>query len=263
MQHDCNFQPRSTILMLIYLMDASKSELSLVAHQIRPLKVTGLDKRLKSFVTYKVTKWNRLTCAHVLMHLPVFLRCFLLSVCFFVGRAAIGLVDRNGHWRSLSHEHVSFPADSWKQSSMWHRHQPDPENSIDLSIYDSLREKCRQILQLLCFSDGFQLWPRVMLSSRRTKRCDHGIRESPFTILNSSIRSALFRRSSRDQRPRRFSLTSSYGSLRNSGNCRVNRYCTRSTNTLSLTPKCGLQTDDQYSRCGLASDLTISAHCRL
>jgi len=79
----------------------------------------------------------------------------------------------------------------------------------------------RESWQLLVFAN-FQLWPLVILFSTRVKKWNHETAENPLIILNISIKSARFRRSSSDHS---FNLTSRflYGRSFNSGNMRVNR----------------------------------------
>ena len=64
-----------------------------------------------------------------------------------------------------------------------------------------------------CDFVNFQLWPRVLLVIvGRLKNCVQETAEKPLTILKSSIRSALLRRSSRDHNPSLLSL-SLYGPI--------------------------------------------------
>jgi len=58
-------------------------------------------------------------------------------------------------------------------------------------------KKCSRVSVRQWFLDSFQLWSLVTESSTRLKNCDHDIDDIPFTILNSSMRSALLRISSR------------------------------------------------------------------
>jgi len=55
---------------------------------------------------------------------------------------------------------------------------------------------------------SFQLWPRVVRSSALWKKNDQETAVRPFTILNISIKSALFRRFSKDHTPSWRSLSS-------------------------------------------------------
>jgi len=47
------------------------------------------------------------------------------------------------------------------------------------------------------FFTNFQLWPLIELSAAMWKKDDHGVGDSPFIILNTSIRSAQFLLSSK------------------------------------------------------------------
>jgi len=54
---------------------------------------------------------------------------------------------------------------------------------------------------LQCFFANFKVCHLVELSTAFLKKCDQGMDDNPFIILNNSIKSALFLLSSRDYNP--------------------------------------------------------------
>jgi len=95
-------------------------------------------------------------------------------------------------------------------------------------------KRWKRISDWLCVFLGLQLCPRVMLVSDRVKKWDQDTAEKSLTILKSSIKSALFRRSSSDRNPNLRNL-SLQGSSFKSENILVKRCWTLCSKTLSLT----------------------------
>jgi len=132
----------------------------------------------------------------------------------------------------------------WESTSSWDRL---------FHLLTTRWEKCKRVSQPLCFFTNFQVCPLIEVSSAFLKKCDYGVDENPFVILNNSVKSALFLLSSRNHRPSWRNLFSYDNNLR-WGNICVKRCCILSSKTLSLL-QCGFHVVEQYSRCGLTMDL--------
>ena len=111
------------------------------------------------------------------------------------------------------------------------------------------QKKCFLMLQLDRFLINFFEWPRVLRDPSTTNMdSSTGEDDTPLRILNTSIRSALLRRSSRVHSPSRW-RRSPYDSFESPGIILVNRCWTLSRRTLSIL-YWGLQADTAYSRWG-------------
>ena len=91
-------------------------------------------------------------------------------------------------------------------------------------------KKCRLTFKFVLCLASLNSWPLSCLLVERSNMDSGGTPDRPLTILKTSIRSALLRRSSKLQSPSR----SLYGSLENPGIILVKRCCTFSINILSF-----------------------------
>jgi len=94
-------------------------------------------------------------------------------------------------------------------------------------------KKYKCVSQPLCFFTSFQVCPVVEVLRPFLKQCDQRMDDSPWIILNNSIKSALFLLSSRVHRPSWRNMFSHDNDLRR-GNIRVKRCCILSNKSLSL-----------------------------
>jgi len=94
-------------------------------------------------------------------------------------------------------------------------------------------KKCRLTSNLLLCLVSFNSWPLGCFVVDNSNIESTGIPESPLTILNTSMSSALLRLSFKLYSPKRLSL-SQYGSLENPGIILVKRCCTVSISILSF-----------------------------
>ena len=127
-------------------------------------------------------------------------------------RAAVWLADYKSSKKSICSIVFSW-GDSWRSLLTVHQvHQLQPE--ITCSMYSRPSDKRNSLVSLQqVFFASFQLWPPVELHAAVWKKDDHGLADSHFIILNTSIRSVWFLLSSKVH-SLRWLILSSYGNFR-------------------------------------------------